>query len=76
MLYEIIKKYNNLNIDIAFTGMKGPVRDVFEKSEIMKEISYKNCFMSIQEAVDSFDKNANNKENIRNFNRYVEQTNR
>ncbi|WP_372793403.1 SulP family inorganic anion transporter [Lutibacter sp.] len=76
MLYEIIKKYNNLNIDIAFTGMKGPVRDVFEKSEIMKEISYKNCFMSIQEAVDSFDKNTNNKENIRNFNRYVEQTNR
>jgi len=76
MLYEIIKKYNNLNIEIAFTGMKGPVRDVFEKSEIMKEISYKNCFMSIQEAVDDFDKNANNKKNEQNYITYVKQTNR
>jgi len=76
MLYEIIKKYNNLDIDIAFTGMKGPVRDVLEKSEIMKEISYKKCFMSIQEAVDDFDKKANSKENEHNYIKYVKQTNR
>jgi len=76
MLYEIIKKYNNLNIEIAFTGMKGPVRDVFEKSEIMKEITYKNCFMSIQEAVDDFDKNVNNEKNERTYIKYVKQTNR
>jgi SulP family sulfate permease len=75
MLYEIIKKYNNLEIDIAFTGMKGPVRDVFEKSEIMKEITYKNCFMSIQEAVDDFDKNVNNEKNERTYIKYVKQTN-
>ena len=75
MLYEIIKKYNNLEIDIAFTGMKGPVRDVFEKSEIMKEITYKNCFMSVQEAVDDFDKNVNNEKNERTYITYVKQTN-
>ncbi|WP_291806469.1 solute carrier family 26 protein [Lutibacter sp.] len=75
MLYEIIKKYNNLEIDIAFTGMKGPVRDVFEKSEIMKEITYKNCFMSVQEAVDDFDKNVNNEKNERTYIKYVKQTN-
>jgi SulP family sulfate permease len=72
MLYEIIKKYNNLKIEIAFTGMKGPVRDVFEKSEIMKKITYKNCFMSVQEAVDDFEKSEKTKQS---FTKYIKQTN-
>jgi len=76
MLYEIIKIYNNLKIDIVFTGMKGPVRDVFEKSEIMKQISYENCFMSIQEAVDAFEKSKkDNQFNLKHI-KYIKQTNR
>ena len=76
MLYEIIKKYNSLKIDIVFTGMKGPVRDVFEKSEIMKQISYENCFMSIQEAVDTFEKSKkDNQFNLKHI-KYIKQTNR
>ena len=55
MLGDVITKYKSLNIDIAFTGMKGPVRDVLDKSGIMKKISYQNCFLSIQEGVDAFE---------------------
>ncbi len=55
MLSDVITKYKSLNIDIAFTGMKGPVRDVLDKSGIMKKISYQNCFLSIQEGVDAFE---------------------
>ena len=36
------KKYSFglLNIEIVFSGMKGPVRDVLEKSGIMNNIGY------------------------------------
>ncbi|NLP57461.1 SulP family inorganic anion transporter [Lutibacter sp. B1] len=76
MLNEIISKYKSVGIDIAFTGMKGPVRDVLEKSGIMKKISYENCFMSIQEAVDSFEYNLTNKEIERKYFEYIKQTNK
>jgi len=39
MLNEVIDTYKNLKIEIAFTGMKGPVRDALEKGGIMKKIS-------------------------------------
>lgn len=75
MLNEVIAKYRRLNIDIAFTGMKGPVRDVLEKSDIMKEISYKNCFLSIQEAIDAYEEGKKNKEVERKYFDYIKQTN-
>jgi len=55
-LDEILDYFNDLNIAIAFTGLKGPVRDTLAKSGLMKKIKYDHCFMSIQEAVDCFDK--------------------
>jgi SulP family sulfate permease len=75
MLKDIITKYKNLGIDIAFTGMKGPVRDVLEKSGIMKKISYTNCFMSIQEAVDAYEERKKNKEIEVKYFKYIKQTN-
>ena len=75
MLNDVITKYRRLNIDIAFTGMKGPVRDVLEKSGIIKKIGYQNCFLSIQEAVDAFEEGKKNKETGIKFSDYIKQTN-
>ncbi|WP_372768040.1 SulP family inorganic anion transporter [Lutibacter sp.] len=75
MLSDVIAKYKSMNIDIAFTGMKGPVRDVLEKSGIMKKISYQNCFLSIQEAVDAFEEGEKNKAAGKKYFDYLKQTN-
>jgi len=75
MLNDVITKYRRLNIDIAFTGMKGPVRDVLEKSGIIKKIGYQNCFLSIQEAVDAFEEGKKSKETGIKFSDYIKQTN-
>ena len=75
MLNEVIDTYKNLNIEIAFTGMKGPVRDALEKGGIMKKISYNNCFMSIQEAVDAYEERKINKQIETKYFKYIKQTN-
>lgn len=75
MLSDVIAKYKSMNIDIAFTGMKGPVRDVLEKSSTMKKISYQNCFLSIQEAVDAYEEGEKNKEAGKKYFDYIKQTN-
>lgn len=75
MLNDVITKYRSMHIDIAFTGMKGPVRDVLEKSGIIKKIGYQNCFLSIQEAVDAFEEVKKNKETGIKFSDYIKQTN-
>lgn len=75
MLSDVITKYKSMNIEIAFTGMKGPVRDVLEKSGIIKKIGYQNCFLSIQEAVDAFEEGKKNKETGIKFSDYIKQTN-
>jgi len=75
MLDDIIGKYKSMGIDIAFTGMKGPVRDVLQKAGIMRKIKYENCFMSIQDAVDAFEKQTNSREIAGPNFKYVKQTN-
>jgi SulP family sulfate permease len=75
MLNDVIAKYRSMNIDIAFTGMKGPVRDVLEKSGIIKKIGYQNCFLSIQEAVDAFEVGKKNKAFGPRYFDYIKQTN-
>jgi len=75
MLQEVISTYKNLQIEIAFTGMKGPVRDALEKGGVMEQISYHNCFMSIQEAVDVFEESKTNKEIEMKYFKYIKQTN-
>ena len=43
------------NIELAFTGIKGPVRDAFNKSKFDEKVGKAHFFMSIQEAVDCYD---------------------
>ena len=76
MLSEVIDTYTSLKIDIAFTGMKGPVRDALEKGGLMKKITYTNCFMSIQEAVDAYEERKKNQQAEIKHGKYIKQTNR
>ena len=76
MLKDVINKFENAKIEIAFSGMKGPVRDVLEKSGIMKKISYSNCFMSIQEAIDAYEERKKNKEIEGKYFKFIKQTNK
>tara|TARA_R110002073_G_scaffold279026_1_gene442849 strand:- start:89495 stop:91210 length:1716 start_codon:yes stop_codon:yes gene_type:complete len=56
VLKEVIETYNKRGVKIYFTGIKGPVRDAFARSELIGEIGLENCFMSIQEGVDNYKK--------------------
>ena len=76
MLKEVVNTYKTKNIEIAFTGMKGPVRDVLAKSGIMDKITYENCYMDIQEAIDVFEYNKQNKEIEKKYFNYIKQTNK
>ncbi|GGK55789.1 MULTISPECIES: SulP family inorganic anion transporter [Flavobacteriaceae] len=75
MLKDVINKYKNMGVEIAFSGMKGPVRDILDKSKIIKKIDYSNCFMSIQEAVDAFEDRKKNKEIEVKYFDFINQTN-
>jgi len=75
MLYEEIRKYKELKIDISFTGIKGPVRDALEKGGIMKQISYEKCFMSIQEAVDAYGESKRSKDIKKKHTTFIKQSN-
>ena len=75
MLYEEIRKYKELKIDISLTGIKGPVRDALEKGGIMKQISYEKCFMSIQEAVDAYGESKRSKDIKKKHTTFIKQSN-
>jgi len=69
-LGDMISDYNKKGIIIYFTGLKGPVRDIFQKSGVIDKIGHQNCFMSIQEAVDHFKTNKESK-----YKEYINQVN-
>lgn len=54
-LNEILDYYHKREIQIAFTGLKGPVRDIIKRSGIQDRLGEDHFFMSIQEAVDFYE---------------------
>jgi len=71
-LNEIHRYFNNKNVQIAFTGLKGPVRDIVGRSGLVQKVGEDHFFMSIQEAVDYFQSGFKNK--IK-YTQYINQTN-
>ena len=59
-------------MQIAFTGLKGPVRDKMVKSGLMDKIGDKFFFMSIQEAVDYYEGGFKKESK---FDKYINQAN-
>jgi SulP family sulfate permease len=60
MLEEVYEHYQNLNIELVFASVKGPVRDALAKSHLIEKLGEKRFFMSIQDAIDCFDQNCKN----------------
>jgi len=75
-LEEIYEYFNKLNIRIALSGIKGPVRDALAKSGLMKKIRYDHCFMSIQEAVNCYQKGCFKAQKKYTYQEYIKQINR
>ena len=75
-LNEILNYFNRKNIEVAFTGLKGPVRDTINKSELIHKIGVDHCFMSIQEAVDCYESLCNDKPVEKKYQEYIKQSNK
>lgn len=52
---EIIALCKERNIELFLVGVKGPVRDVFHKTNLFEKIGEEHFFMRIQHAVDAYD---------------------
>ncbi len=74
-LIDVIDTYKSKGIEIAFSGMKGPVRDAMRKGGVIDKISFNHCFMSIQEAVDCYEDMCNNTPSEKKFNQFIKQSN-
>ncbi|RXP56572.1 sulfate permease [Lutibacter sp. HS1-25] len=72
---EVFLFLKNKNIELYFTGMIGPVRDTLYKSDLMSDIKFENCFLSVQAAVDAFEAHKNSREIGGDNFKYVQQTN-
>lgn len=75
-LEEIHDYFTSKGITLAFTALKGPVRDTLVKSRLMKKIRYDHCFMSIQEAMDCFKENCFELPKRYSYQEYTKQSNR
>ncbi|NQX86934.1 MAG: solute carrier family 26 protein [Flavobacteriaceae bacterium] len=71
-LIEVYKYYKSKHVQIAFTSLKGPVRDKMVKSGLMELVGSEYFFMGIQQAVDYFETDCK-KNPI--FEKYVHQSN-
>ena len=75
-LHEVVNYFKRKDIDIAFTGLKGPVRDRMTKSGFVEYVGRNFCFMSIQEAVDNYKAKAIDDFSKNKFGKYVRQSNK
>ncbi len=74
-LKDVIDTYKIKGIEIAFSGIKGPVRDAMEKGGVTTKLDYDHFFMSIQEAVDCYDHVRKNEPKEKKYKKFVKQTN-
>ena len=75
-LLEVIDIYKSKGIEIAFSGIKGPVRDAMYLGGVIDKINFNQFFMSIQEAVDCYDSSCNKEIKENKYEKYIKQTNR
>ncbi len=75
-LLEVIDDYTSKKIEVAFSGIKGPVRDAMEKGGVIEKISFNHCFMSIQEAIDCYESMCNDEPLEKKYQKYIKQSNK
>lgn len=67
---DIIEFCDDRNIQFQFVGVKGPIRDILHRTDIVEGIGDDNFFFRVQHAVDFFDKKTNQR-----YQEYALQTN-
>lgn len=55
-LKELTDEYQSRNIDVIFTGVKGPVRDIFKQSGLADIIGPEQFYLNISHAVENLEK--------------------
>lgn len=51
-LKELADDYQERDIKLIFTGVKGPVRDIFERSGLEEVVGREQFYLNINEAVE------------------------
>ena len=74
-LEEIVDDFKERGVDVCFTGIKGPVRDVMMRSGFTKKIHPDHFFMSIQEAIDHYFDDPGDADSDQELSDYVNQAN-
>lgn len=74
-LADLVKDLRSANIDIVFSGVKGPVRDDLAKSNMLEDIGEDHFFMSVQQAVDYYDNKTDKEDQKSSFSNFTLQTN-
>lgn len=59
MIKDLLTDMKRRGIEVFFTGLKGPVRDILYRAHLIEAIGEENFFMSVQEAVDNYDQKVN-----------------
>ncbi len=75
-LEEIQEDFHSRGIEVFYTGIKGPVRDNMIRSGFVDKVNEDHFFMSIQEAVDSYESMKTKGKKSEKFKKYVKQTNK
>lgn len=75
-LKDVVAYFKTKKISLAFTGLKGPVRDKMVKSGFMDEVGRHYFFMSIQEAVDNYHMEQKGDTQEVKFKKYISQINK
>ena len=55
MLFDLEEEFSLQNIQLFFTGMRGPVRDAFHKANFYDQVGKDNFFLTVNDAIDSFE---------------------
>lgn len=58
---EMIKFCHNQKIQFKFAGVKGPIRDILHRANVVEMIGEDSFFFRIQHSVDFFDKKSNHR---------------
>ena len=74
-LEEIIDDFNSRDIEVFFTGIKGPVRDKMIRSGFINKAKEDHFFMSIQDAVDSYEAIRNKDPKEKKYQKYIDHSN-
>ncbi len=74
-LKEVVDEYQSRGIDVIFTGVKGPVRDIFRSSGLDDVVGPEQFYLDISHAVESLEHEGEEKSHLADENENYDQNN-